>query len=58
MVLTPVSPLGPYVVLTGQHESFVLTLPSLMHTREDFPVGHPPQDCSGPSTLKPEVLLR
>jgi hypothetical protein len=29
-----------------------------MRTRKDFPVGHPSQDCSSPSTLNPEVLLR
>jgi hypothetical protein len=29
-----------------------------MCTREDFPGGHPSQDCSTPSTLKPKVLSR
>jgi hypothetical protein len=55
---TPDSPLGSYIVPTDQHESFVRTLFSLMCIRENFPVGHPSQDCSGPSTLNPEVLLR
>jgi hypothetical protein len=34
------------------------TLSSLMRTREDFSVGHPSQDCSRPSTLNLEILLR
>jgi hypothetical protein len=42
-VLTPGSSLGSYIVPTDQHESFVRTLSSLMHTRENFPVGHPSQ---------------
>jgi hypothetical protein len=42
-VLTPGSSLGSYIVLTDQHGSFVRTLFSLMHTRENFPVGHPSQ---------------
>jgi hypothetical protein len=42
-VLTPGSSLGSYIVLTDEHESFVRTLSSLMHTRENFPVGHPSQ---------------
>jgi hypothetical protein len=31
------------MVPTDQHGSFVQTLSSLMHTRENFPVGHPSQ---------------
>jgi hypothetical protein len=42
-VLTPGSSLVSYVVHTDQHESFAHTLFSLMHTRENFPVGHPSQ---------------
>jgi hypothetical protein len=42
-VLTLGSSLGSYIVPTGQHESFVRTLSSLMRTRENFPVGHPHQ---------------
>jgi hypothetical protein len=42
-VLTPDSSLGSYIIATDQHESFVHTLSSLMHTRENFPVGHPSQ---------------
>jgi hypothetical protein len=42
-VLTPGSSLGSYIVPTDQHESFVRTLSSLMHTRENFLVGHPSQ---------------
>jgi hypothetical protein len=42
-VLTPGSSLGSYIVTTDQHESFMRTLSSLMHTRENFPVGHPSQ---------------
>jgi hypothetical protein len=42
-VLTPISSLGSYIVLTDQHGSFVCTLSSLMRTRENFPVGHPSQ---------------
>ena len=57
-VLIPGSSLGSYIVPTDQHESFVRTLFSLMCIRENFPVGHPSQDCSGPSTLNPKVLLR
>jgi hypothetical protein len=37
------SSLGSYIVPTDQHGSFVRTLSSLMHTRENFPVGHPSQ---------------
>jgi hypothetical protein len=40
-ILTPRSSLGPCIVLTDQHESFVRTLSSLMRTRENIPVGHP-----------------
>jgi hypothetical protein len=39
----PGSSLGSYIIPTDQHESFVHTLSSLMHTREKFPVGHPSQ---------------
>jgi hypothetical protein len=42
-VLTPGSSLGSYIVLIYQHEPFVCTLSSLMHTRENFLVGHPSQ---------------
>jgi hypothetical protein len=42
-VLTPDSSLRSYIVPTNQHEPFVRTLSSLMHTRENFPVGHPSQ---------------
>jgi hypothetical protein len=42
-ILTLSSSLGSYIVPTNQHESFVHTLSSLMHTRENFPVGHPSQ---------------
>jgi hypothetical protein len=42
-VLTPGSSLGSYIVPTDQPEYFVHTLSSLMHTRENFPVGHPSQ---------------
>jgi hypothetical protein len=42
-VLTPDSSLGSYIVPTDQHESFVHTLSSLMHTREKILVGHPSQ---------------
>jgi hypothetical protein len=42
-VLTPGSSLGSYIVPTDQHESFVCTLSSLMHTQENFLVGHPSQ---------------
>jgi hypothetical protein len=43
MILTPDSSLGSYIIRTDQHESFVRILSSLMHTRENFPVGHPSQ---------------
>jgi hypothetical protein len=42
-VLTPSGSLGSYIVPKDQHESFVRTLSSLMRTRENFPVGHPPK---------------
>jgi hypothetical protein len=42
-VLTPSSSLGSYIVPTDQHESFVRTLSSLMHTQENFLEGHPSQ---------------
>jgi hypothetical protein len=42
-ILTPGSSLGSYIIPIDQHESFVRTLSSLMHTRENFPVGHPSQ---------------
>jgi hypothetical protein len=42
-ILTPDSSLGPYIVPTDQHESFVRTLSSLLSTRENFLVGHPSQ---------------
>jgi hypothetical protein len=40
-VLTHGISLGSYIVPADQHESFVRTLSSLMHTQENFPVGHP-----------------
>jgi hypothetical protein len=43
VVLTLGSSLGSYIVLVDQHRSFVRTLSSLMHTRENFLVGHPSQ---------------
>jgi hypothetical protein len=42
-VLTPVSSLESYIVLTDQHKSFVCTLSSLMRTRENFSASHPSQ---------------
>jgi hypothetical protein len=42
-VLTPRSSPGSYIVPTDQHETFALTLSSLMRTRENFSVGHPSQ---------------
>jgi hypothetical protein len=42
-VLTPGSSLGSYIVPIDQHESFVCTLSSLMHTEKKFPAGHPSQ---------------
>jgi hypothetical protein len=42
-VLTPGSSLGLYIVPTDQHVSFVRTLYSLMHTQENFPIGHSSQ---------------
>jgi hypothetical protein len=42
-VVTPGSSLGSYILPTDQHESFVHTLSSHMHTRENFSVGHPSQ---------------
>jgi hypothetical protein len=42
-VLTPGSLLGSYIIPTDQHRSFVRTLSSLMHTRENLPDGHPSQ---------------
>jgi hypothetical protein len=58
VILTPGSPVGPLTILTDQHGSFVRTLPSFVCTRENFPVGHPFQDFSRPSTLNLEVFLR
>jgi hypothetical protein len=58
VVLTPSIPLGSYILLIDQHKSFVRTLSTLMLTWEDFPVCHPSQDCSRPSTLNIEVLSR
>jgi hypothetical protein len=43
MILTSGCSLESYIVPTNQHESFVRTLYSLMHTRENFPVSHPSQ---------------
>jgi hypothetical protein len=57
-VLTPGNPLESYIISTDQHESFVCTLSSLMHTCEDFPVDNASQDCYGPSMLNLEVLSR
>jgi hypothetical protein len=57
-ILNSGRPLKSYIIPTGQHESFVRTLSSLMRIREDFPVGHPSQGCSGLSTFNPKVLLR
>jgi hypothetical protein len=42
-VLTPGSSLGSYIVPTDQQETFVRTLSSFMHTRENFLVDHPSQ---------------
>jgi hypothetical protein len=42
-ILTPDSSLGSYIVPIDQHGSFVCTLSSLMHTRENFLVSHPSQ---------------
>jgi hypothetical protein len=39
-VLTPGSSLESYIVPTDQHSSFVRTLSLLMHTRENFSIGH------------------
>jgi hypothetical protein len=43
---------------SDQHESFVCTLSSLVHTRKNFLVGHPSQDCSELSTFNLEVISR
>jgi hypothetical protein len=43
VVLTPGCSIGSYIIPTDQHESFVCTLSSLIHTRENIPVGHPSQ---------------
>jgi hypothetical protein len=50
-ILTLGSSLGSYIVPTNQHESFVRTLPSLMRTRENFPVGQPSQIAPNPARL-------
>jgi hypothetical protein len=42
-ILTPDNSLRSYIISTDQHESFVRTMSILMHTRENFPVGHPSQ---------------
>jgi hypothetical protein len=42
-ILTPSNSLQSYIVPTGQYESFVRTLSSLMRTRENFSIGHPSQ---------------
>jgi hypothetical protein len=42
-VLPPGNSLGSYIVPTNKLESFVRNVSSLMHTRENFPVGHPSQ---------------
>jgi hypothetical protein len=57
-LLTPGSSLGSYIAPIDQHESFVHTLSSLVCTQENVPVGHPSQNCSRPSTLNLDVLLR
>jgi hypothetical protein len=57
-VLTPGSSLGSYIVPTDQPGSFVCTMSSLMHTRENFPGRSPIPNCSKPSTLNLEVLSR
>jgi hypothetical protein len=51
VVLTPGSSIGSYIVPTHQHEFFVRTLSSLMHTRENFVVGHPSQIASSQALL-------
>jgi hypothetical protein len=51
MVLTSGSSLGSYIVPTDQQESFVRTLSSLMHTRENFLGGHPSQIAPSPACL-------
>jgi hypothetical protein len=43
--------LGGYIVPVGQHESFVRTLFSLMHTQENFPVGYSSQIASSQAHL-------
>jgi hypothetical protein len=57
-ILTLSNPLGSYTIPIDQHESFLCTLSSFMHTGENFRVGHPSQNCSKPSALHSKVILR
>jgi hypothetical protein len=50
-LLTHGSSLGSYIVSTGQHESFMRNLSSLMRTRENFPIGHISQITSSQARL-------